>query len=196
MSSGGSGRRHGPLRTVILAAVFVMFGLVLGLGISRSLEPRMEGMPITGGGGDGMPGMRMPMPGPEAGDGRAARLRAAHADLEAGRFGEARRAYESLTREAPHDVAALIHLGESRVRGGEVAAGLAHLDEALAMEPNNLHALWSKAAALFDVQRDYAASIPIWERIVELAPSSPDAATARGYVVRARERLAARPGTR
>lgn len=86
----------------------------------------------------------------------------------------------------------------SLARLGQVERGLSELDRALAMAPDSFHALWSKAETLFDIKRDYAASIPVWERIAELAPDSLDAATARRYVLSARERLGRRqpaPGT-
>lgn len=77
--------------------------------------------------------------------------------------------------------------------------GLSELDRALAMDPDNFHALWSQGQTIFDLKRDYAASIPLWERVAALASSPVDAATARGYVLRAQERLGGRkqpaPGT-
>jgi cytochrome c-type biogenesis protein CcmH/NrfG len=73
-----------------------------------------------------------------------------------------------------------------------VENGLAELDQALAMDTDNLHALWSKAQALFDDGR-YEASIPVWERVAGLAPDTPDATAARGYVLRARERGEGQP---
>lgn len=56
-----------------------------------------------------------------------------------------------------------------------------------------------EAQTLFDIKRDYAASISVWERIAALASTPVDAATARGYVLRAQEWLGGRkqpaPGT-
>ena len=44
--------------------------------------------------------------------------------------------------------------------------------------------------SLFEAKAHYAESIPVWERFLALVPeSTTDAATARGYVLRARERL-------
>ena len=83
----------------------------------------------------------------------------------------------------------LIHLGVSLASIGRVEQGLAQLDRALAMDPNSLHALWSKGQTLFDIKGDHAASIPVWERIASLVPDSPDGVAARSHVFRARERL-------
>ncbi len=189
--------RRARVRGVVFTLLVLGFGIILGLTLRRSVEPRIEGLPITGGTGGGMPGMEMSdmamppdAPGP-AGE-RAARLARAHVDVEAGRFGQALPAYEAVLRDDPHNVEALIHLGVSLAGTERVEQGLATLDRALAMAPDNLHALWSKAQTLYEVKRDYAASIPLWEHIASLEPDSPDAANARGYALRARERLQGR----
>ena len=181
-------RGTSPFRMVLFSALLVGFGALLGLSIRSLIQPRMEGMTMTGGPGGGMAGMTMPSPAPVAGA-RAANLSAAHADVEAGRFVQAIPVYERILREDPHNLEALIHLGVSLAGIGRVEQGLAQLDRALAMDPDNLHALWSKGQTLFDIKGDHAASIPVWERIASLVPDSPDGVTARSYVLRARERL-------
>ncbi len=181
-------RRSDPFRLVLFLALLGAFGVVLGLSIRASIQPRMESMPITGGWGGDMPGMTMLPSTPVAGAREADRA-AAHADVEARRFVQAIPVYERLVREDPHNLEALIHLGVSLASIGRVEQGLAHLDQALAMEPDNLHALWSKGQTLFDIKGDHAASIPVWERIASLVSDSPDGVTARGYVLRAQERL-------
>lgn len=145
---------------------------------------------MTGGAAaGGMAGMDMGSPGRGETSARVATLAAAHADVEAGRFDQALPVYQRMLRDDPQSLDALIHHGIALAGTEQVEQGLAQLDRALAMDGDNLHALWSKAEILFERKRDYAASIPIWERIAALAASSPDAATARGYVLRARERL-------
>jgi len=189
--------RGGSLRLLLSVIALVAFGVVFGFWAATSIGPRTEGMTATGGAGSGMPGMTMPgmaMPpqAPGGSGGRTAELAAAHADVEAARFAQAVPVYERILREDPHHVEALIHYGAALAGVGQVERGLAELDRALAMEPDHFHALWSKAQTLFDVKRDYAASIPLWERLAVLAANSPDAATARGYVLRAQERLGKR----
>lgn len=50
--------------------------------------------------------------------------------------------------------------------------------------------LWVKAVTLSEAKAQYAEAVPVWERILALVPEpSTDAATARGYLPRARERL-------
>jgi tetratricopeptide (TPR) repeat protein len=189
----------GSLRWFLMAVALVALGVILGFWMTTSVGPRMEGMTTPGGNGTSMRGMTMPGQPPVGPGGRTAELAAAHADVEAGRFANATPAYERILREDPHHVEAIIHYGVSLAGVGQVERGLSELDRALAMEPDNLHALWSKAQTLFDIKQDYAVSIPLWERIAALVPNSSDAATARGYVLRAREQLAKRqppvPGT-
>lgn len=187
-----SRRGRNPLNVVLGAVLVLGFGLFLGFLLSESTTHRMEGMTMTGGTGSRMPGMAMPSPA-DASGGRAPELAAAHADVEASQFAQALPVYERLLRDDPHNIDALIHQGMSLAEVGRVAEGLDALDRGLAMDPDNLHALWSKAQILFEVKRDYAASIPVWERIASLVPNSPDAATARGYVLRAQERLRGQP---
>lgn len=194
--------RGGSLRLFLAAVVLVAFGVILGFSMSDSIGPWMDRMAITGGTSSSMPGMTMPgmaMPGAmmpaqtPAGPGRwAAELAAAHGDVDAGRFAAAVPAYERVLREDPHNLEALIHYGMSLAGLGQVERGLSEFDRALSMDPDNFHALWSKGQALFDVKRDYAASIPVWERIAALASSPGDASTARGYVLRAQEQLGRR----
>ena len=175
----------GSLRQFLMVVALVAFGVILGFWMATSIGPRMEGMTTIGGAGSSMPGMTMPAR-------RPAELAAAHADVEAGRFASAVPVYERILREDPHHVEALVHYGVSLAGVGQVERGLSALDQALAKEPDHFHALWSKAQTLFEVKRDYAASIPLWERIAALAANSPDAATARGYVLRAQEQLGKR----
>ena len=184
-------RASSPFRMVLFSALLVGFGALLGLSIRSFTQPRMEGMTMTGGPGGGTPGMPMSSPAPIAGV-RAVDLAAVHADIEAGRFVQAIPVYERILREDPHNPEALIHLGVSLASIGQVEQGLAELDRALAMDPDNLHALWSKGQTLFDIKGDQAASIPVWERIASLMPDSPDGVAARDYVFRARERLKGR----
>jgi tetratricopeptide (TPR) repeat protein len=146
----------------------------------------------SGSGAAAMPGMAMPSQASRAPTAQTADLSAAHADVEAGLFARAIPVYERVLDADPHNLEARIHLGVSLAGVGQVESGLTELDKALAMDADNLHALWSKAQSLFDDGR-YEASIPVWERVAGLAPYTPDATAARGYVLRARERLEAKP---
>lgn len=187
----------GSLRLLLSVIALVAFGVIFGFWVATSIAPRTDGMAVTGGTGSSMPGMTMPgmtMPAQApGGTGEStAELAAAHTEVEAGRFASAVPVYERFLREDPHHVEALIHYGVALGGIGQVERGLSQFEQTLAMEPDNFHALWSKAQTLFDIKQDYAASIPVWERVAGLASSPVDAATARGYVLRARERLNAR----
>jgi cytochrome c-type biogenesis protein CcmH len=169
------------------------FGVILGVLLVRSLEPRMEGMTITGGVGGGMAGMEMTLPSGGTGN-LNARLATAHAFIDQQRFAEAFPIYEKILEQDPHNLEALTHLAIAQANTGRVEAALATFDRALAMDPNNLHALWNKSQALFEIKQDYAASIPLWERIVALVANSPDAATARKYLEQAKQKVGAQQG--
>lgn len=145
-------RTSSPFRVALYSARLLGLWVVLGVSIRSFVWPRMEGMTMTGGSGGGMPGMTMPSPAPVAG-GRTADLAAAHADVQAGRFVHAVPVYEQVVREEPHNLEVLIHLGLSLAGIGRVEQGLAEVDRALEMDPDNLHALWSKGQILFDVGR-------------------------------------------
>jgi hypothetical protein len=182
---------------VVLSALMVGLGTVIGLSIASWFGPlpggmRIGGMTMPGGPGATMPEMAMPPSPPLAAAPQTADLSVAHADVEVGRFVQAIAIYERVLAADPHDLEARVHLGVSLAGVGQVERGLAELDRALAMDADNLHALWSKALTLFDEGR-YAVSIPVWERVAAVAANSPDAAVARGYVLRARERLEGRP---
>ena len=185
-------RSSSPFRLILFAALLLGFGVLLGLSISAFVQPRMEGMTMTGGSGGGMPGMTMPSGAPVAGA-RTGDLAAAHADVQAGRYVQAIPVYERIVREDPHNLEALTHLGISLAGIGRAEQGLAELDRALAMDSDNLHALWNKAQILFDIKGDHAAALPVWERIAALVPDSPDGVTARDYVLRAKDRLKGSP---
>ena len=173
----------------MVAALIAGFGVLLGVSIRAFVEPRNDGAPMTGGSASGMAGMAMPSVGPGARGGLAPELAAAHADVEAGRFAQAVSAYERVLREDTHNVEALIHLRIALGGAGEADKGLSSVDRALAMDPDNLHALWVKAVTLFETKAAYAESIPVWEHFLSLATEPRDADAARGYILRARERL-------
>lgn len=96
--------------------------------------------------------------------------------------------YQVLEQD-PHNLEALIHLAIAPAHTGQPETALATFDRALAMDPNNPHALWNKAQTLFEIKQDSTASIPLWERFITLAPNSADAVTARRYVEQAQQKL-------
>ncbi len=164
------------------------FGVILGVLLVRSLEPRMEGMTITGGVSGGMAGVEMTLPSGGTGN-LNARLATAHAFIDQQRFADAFPIYEKVLEQDPHNLEALIHLAIAQAHTGQLETALATFDRALAMDPNNPHALWNKAQTLFEIKQDYTASITLWERFITLAPNSADAVTARRYVEQARQKL-------
>jgi tetratricopeptide (TPR) repeat protein len=183
------------------------FGVLLGVLVVRYTAPAPPD-PMTG-----MPGMgTMPgtseAPGPSAspsavtGGGRLAAiptgtldgmLRAAHASLDAGRYQEAIAAYRAVLKREPANVDAITHLGVILAVAGHADDALAAFDRALAINPDDLHALWEKARALQDLRQDFAGAIAAWERVVTLTPPGQDREQAEARIRDARARLAAAP---
>ena len=201
-------------RVIAGAAVGCLaFGVLLGVLVVRYTAPAppdpMAGMPGMSGtsGIAGMPGMAE-APGPSAsppdsaGGGRLAAiptetldgmLRAAHASLDAGRYQEAITSYRAVLKREPANVDAITHLGVILAVAGHADEALAAFDRALAINPDDLHALWEKARALQDLRQDFAGAIAVWERVVALTPPGQDRDQAEARIRDARARLAAAP---
>jgi cytochrome c-type biogenesis protein CcmH len=112
------------------------------------------------------------------------------------RYGEARDAYEQVVKGAPGDVDAWADLADAQAAaaGGDLKAGSAAMDRALAIDPNHLRALWLKAS--FELQeKRYASAGQLWERLLaQLPPDSNDARIVRANLEETRA-LASRQGT-
>jgi len=97
------------------------------------------------------------------------------------RYTEARDAYDKLVRATPGDVDAWADLADAQAAaaGGDLKAGGAAIDRALAIDPNHLKALWLKASLELQ-ERRYASASQLWERLLaQLPPDSNDARIVR-----------------
>jgi tetratricopeptide (TPR) repeat protein len=91
-------------------------------------------------------------------------------------------------------VEALTHLGTVLLGRGEAEAALRRYDQALAIQPDYIHALWDKGRLLQTVTRDYPGAIRVWEAFIRtVGPESQDAKTAQGFIAEAREAMAGSP---
>ena len=204
------GRGPWSRRPLVIAGAAVgclAFGVLLGVLVVRYTAPAppdpMAGMPGMG----TMPGMAEATgpgasPPAVAGEGKLAAiptgtldgmLRAAHASLDAGRYQEAIAAYRAVLKREPANVDAITHLGVILAVAGHADEALAAFDRALAINPDDLHALWEKARALQDLRQDFAGAIAAWERVVTLTPLGQDREQAEARIRDARARLAAAP---
>ena len=186
-----------PVALGAMGAGLLVFGVVLGLLVSRYSTPAPP-----------EPGMTSPPPGmppgmgPEAAGGGPPRpiskemlegmLKAAHASLDAGRYQEAIAAYTAVLRREPRNVDAITHLGVILAIAGHHTDALEAFDRALAIDPNDAHALWDKAGTQEALQ-DHAGAVTTLERFVRVSPPSPDRDRAQERIREAKARLAATP---
>jgi len=193
-----------PVALGAMGAGLLAFGVVLGLLVSRYSAPMPPEPGAPGGAMAGMPGMPeavSPVP-PGAAGGDAPRplpkellegmLRAAHASLDAGRYGEAIAAYKAVLKRDPRNVDAITHLGVILAIAGHHAEALEAFDRALAIDPDYPHALWDKAGVL-EARQDHAGTLAALERFIRVAPAGPDRDRAQERIREAKARLAAAP---
>jgi tetratricopeptide (TPR) repeat protein len=194
-----------PVTLGAMGAALLVFGVVLGLLVSRYSTPmppepgmttaRPEAPPAmppgsstSGTGGSGSGGAPRPL-SKEMLEGM---LRAAHASLDAGRYQEAIAAYTAILRRDPRNVDAITHFGVILAHAGHETEALEAFDRALAIDPNYPHALWDKAGVL-EARQDHAGAVATLERFVRVAPAGPDRDRAQQRLRDARARLAAGP---
>src|SRR4030095_6331864 len=84
--------------------------------------------------------------------------------LDAGRYQEAIAAYTAVLRREPRNVDAITHLGVILAIAGHHTDAVEAFDRALAIAPNNAHALWDKAGAQEALQ-DHAGAVSTLERV-------------------------------
>jgi tetratricopeptide (TPR) repeat protein len=191
-----------PVTVAISGVAFLVFGIVLGLGIARHTAPD----PPAGGPLDGMVaadaadapagGARVPSSAnaprgsltPEMLQGM---LGAARASLQAGRFGEAITAYQAVLKRDHRNVDALTHLGLIVAIGGHADAALETLDKALAIDPNYPPALLYRGQVLYEIKRDYAGAAKSWEKFMVVVPSGEEHDRVAALVKEARVRATA-----
>ena len=108
-------------------------------------------------------------------------LRLAHVHLEQGQNDAARAMYEKVLQLEARNAEAITHLGN-------VAANEGRVDEALAIDPKYLHALWDKAITLQDRKGNPKAAVPVWEAFLKvIPPGSADARKAQEMLAEARQ---------
>jgi tetratricopeptide (TPR) repeat protein len=195
-----------PVALGAMGAGLLVFGVVLGLLVSRYSAPTPPEPGAPGGAIAGMPGMpetaSPALPGAAAGgparplpkEVLEGMLRAAHASLDAGRYGEAIAAYKAVLKRDPRNLDAITHLGVILATAGHHAEALEAFDRALAIDPDYPHALWDKAGVL-EAREDHAGTLAALERFIRVAPAGPDRDRAQERIRQAKARLATVPRT-
>ena len=105
-----------------------------------------------------------------------------------GRGPEAREQYRMALSMSPEDEIALCRLGASLYAGGLRAPALDTLRLTLKQHPKSYCAYFTMGVAFADAQI-YQEAIRCWEKVVELAPTSPEAASAKESIATLKELL-------
>jgi tetratricopeptide (TPR) repeat protein len=186
-----------PAALGTMGAGLLLFGLALGLLVSRHSTPAPPDPGATAGRPEGLapaaPGAATDAPPrPLSKEMLEGMLRAAHASLDAGRYQEAIAAYTAVLRRDPRNVDAITHLGVILATAGHHEQALEAFDRALAIDPDYAHALWDKAGVL-EARQDHSGVLTTLEHFVRVAPEGPDRERAQARIREARARLAASP---
>jgi cytochrome c-type biogenesis protein CcmH/NrfG len=164
------------------AVALVVFGVALGVGITRYTEPDQNaGAPMPG----SRPLASLDSPAAPATPGAApaaggngplpagvvqGMLQAARQSLEAERFSEAIAAYQAVLKRDPSNVDAMTHLGLIVAMGGHADSALDTFTKALSIDPNYAPALLYRGQVLYEAKRDTAGAIAAWEQFLAISP--------------------------
>jgi tetratricopeptide (TPR) repeat protein len=192
-----------PAALAASAALLLVFGIAIGVGIVRYTEPDASAnMPL--------PGTRpladlTPVPGggtPPPGDGAGrtvppevmkGMLDAARQALFSGEYGQAIQAYQAILKRDPQNVDAMTHLGLIVAIGGHADTALETFDKALALDPNYGPALLYRGQVLYDTKKDVPGAIRAWERFVAVTPPGEDRARVAKLIEDAKKQTPANP---
>jgi cytochrome c-type biogenesis protein CcmH/NrfG len=173
-----------PAAVAVGVVAVLGLGIALGVGVSRYSAPDETAVAP----GSRIPGPVLPDAGPlmpgAPGTGAAARpippeimarmLQAARQSLMDGRYQEAIAAYQAVLARDSKNVDAMTHLGLIVAMGGHADTALETFEKVLKIDPKYPPALLYKGQVLYEVKRDYAGAIKVWERFVTVMPPGED----------------------
>ncbi len=161
----GSGANPARIRRwqLITGGLFLMlFGLALGVMLTKSLRPRgSEGDTMTG---DFLTGTSSP-----SGDVRAA-LEEGKRAFGTQEFPKAIESFKKVLAVEPNNPEAHSYMGFILVQAGHGEGALMAFDKALSQAPNFPMALWGKGMVLYQDKKDFAGAREIFERLLNLVP--------------------------
>ncbi len=99
--------------------------------------------------------------------------------MEAGRHGDAVPWLEEAIRIDPSDLHARNHLALAYLNLGRLAPAVAAFEENLAKDPAHAASLLGLGRIKLYVQQDIQGGLALWEKLVEVAPDSAEAAAVR-----------------
>ena len=95
------------------------------------------------------------------------------------RFGQAILWYEAALELGPHDGDAGTNLGVSYYYAGQTERAIAQFEQSLELNPSNQRALLSLGIVRAFGLQDIDGATALWERVIEIAPDSPEGRAAR-----------------
>ena len=151
---------------LVAGGVFLLlFGLTLGVALTKSLRPRdseqdtITGDFLTGTGSSGI-----------GGNGSSA-LQEGKAAFARQDWPKAIEAFKKVLTADPNQPEAHAYMGFILVQAGHADGALMAFDKALTVAPNMPMALWGKGMTLYHSKQDYAAAKPILEKLRQMMPA-------------------------
>lgn len=145
-------------------ALLLLFGLALGVLLTRSVRPRSPEDSLTGGFLTGTAGQ----------DGTRSLLNEGKTAFSNGDWPKAIEAFKKVLAADPADPEAHSYMGYILVQAGHADGALMAFDKALAAAPDYPLALWGKGMVLYRERQDYAAARAVFEKLVRLLPPGHD----------------------
>ena len=182
-----------PRESVIFGIAGVFFGILVGWIIGSQQAVPARQVPAVSADAQRTPSQQTRTP-PPLDEGRVARLKAvaekspgsaaprvelANLYFDHERFAEAARLYEEALKLEPRSVSVSTDLGIAYYYMNRHDAALAQFDRSLTIEPGHTKTLLNIGIVRAFGKQDLDGAAKAWERVIELAPSSPEAGTAR-----------------
>jgi cytochrome c-type biogenesis protein CcmH len=145
-------------------AFLLLFGLALGVALTKSLRPRAsEQDTMTG---DFLTGTGPPQTNSEV----ASSLQEGKAAFAKQDWTKAIDAFKKALASDPNQPEAHAYMGFILVQAGHADGALLAFDKALAVAPNLPMALWGKGMTLYQAKQDYAGAREVFEKLLRMMP--------------------------
>jgi tetratricopeptide (TPR) repeat protein len=115
--------------------------------------------------------------------------------MDAERFAEAVPWLEEASKLSPSDLHVRSHLAITYLNLGRSEQAVAAFEENLAIEPNHPASLLGLGRIKLYVQKDISGGLAIWEKLIAVAPQSPEAQAVRDEVEALKSAHGAEPGS-
>jgi len=161
--AGGQGGSSRGWQLVAGGVFLLIFGLVLGIALTKSLRPRSsEQDTVTG---DFLTGTGT------SGSEASSQLQQGKAAFAKQDWPKAIEAFKNVLAADPNQPEAHAYMGFILVQAGHADGALMAFDKALSVAPNMPMALWGKGMTLYQAKQDYAAARPVLEKLLQIMPA-------------------------